>query len=122
MKSIAKMDPRPIVIVDLSQTHRLDTAVVRYLERQGREMASQLWPAPMILAGVVRYSGVHSDLERGGMICNWADHVSMTSSACESGISYTKSGFPTFDAVRNALQWTRIRNQGMGSHPVACNQ
>ena len=113
IRSIAKLEPRPVVIVDLAQTHRLDTAIVRYLERQAREMASQSWPAPMILAGVVRNSGIHADLERGGVTCNWIDHAWPSSSACESEGANTGCGLPTFDTLKDALRWTKTRTQGI---------
>ena len=68
----------------LTSVYRIETSVARYLERQGREFASQPHPLSLILAGFNRGSGVHADLLRGGVVCRWIDD-------CESGEAQTDS-------------------------------
>lgn len=119
-RSSAKIEPRPTVIVDLSNTHRLETSVVKYLQRQGREIASQSCSTPMLLAGVTQGTGVHADLQRGGITCDWKDHCPSDELSQGSKELDMGSGTPTFDTLSDAAFWTKTWNKGeKGPHRLA---
>lgn len=111
MKTIAKLEPRPVVVIDLTNVHRLETSVVEWMGRQAREVASQSWPAPLLLAGVKQHSGVHADLERGGIDCHWLHHAHSDSSQA-SEKDGELSQIYTFDTLRDGLEWIKCRNRG----------
>ena len=108
-----------MVVIDLTEAHRLETSVSQYLERQGREIAVQSYPAPLVLAGVIQNSGVHADLKRGGVACHWVDYAAHDSPDVNGASPEVVSGMPTFDSLRAALQWTRTRIGGKLNHFLA---
>lgn len=118
MRPIFKLEPRPILIVDLTKVHRLETSVVQYLERKSREIAPQSFSASMILAGVVQDSSVHSDLKRGGIACSWIDYISSDSLPHRSEKAESRVMTPAFETLRDASQWAKTFQYS--KHPIRC--
>ncbi|KIJ65790.1 hypothetical protein HYDPIDRAFT_27023 [Hydnomerulius pinastri MD-312] len=100
----------PIVFVlDFADVHRVETSVAQYFERKAREYSSKTPSVGVVVAGVMKGSGVQADLERGGVICRWDDQ---SSSVDKNEVE--ESGLLTFTDVADAVRWAQSLRIGNG--------
>ncbi|KIJ65787.1 hypothetical protein HYDPIDRAFT_87654 [Hydnomerulius pinastri MD-312] len=93
----------PIVFVlDFVDVHRVETSVAQYFERKAREYSSKTPSVRVVMAGVMKGSGVQADLERGGVICRWDDQ---SSSVDKNEIE--EGELLTFTDVADAVRWAQ---------------
>ena len=105
MKVVLNRTRRYSVVLDLTDVHRIETSVAQFLARKVREYSSLEPPVFLVIAGIVQNSGVHADLERGGVNCCWG--VTDAKDAEESEV-----GVFTFEDLREALCWSNTPNRG----------
>ncbi|KIJ65767.1 hypothetical protein HYDPIDRAFT_87501 [Hydnomerulius pinastri MD-312] len=92
----------PVVFVlDLADVYRVETSVAQFFERKAREYASKTPSVTVVVAGVTMGSGVHADLERGGVICRWEGQSPSDETIVE------ESGLLTFTDVADAVRWSQ---------------
>ena len=101
------------VVVDLTRAYRIETSVARYLERQGREFASQLYPMSLTLAGFNKGSGVHADLLRGGIVCHWIGDSEQCGTHVGSPTPTAGNSLTAFYSLKEALQGVEFPCAGM---------
>ena len=101
-----------MVVIDLSSVYRVETSVARYLEGQAREFASQPYPISLILAGLNKGSGVHADLLRGGIICDWIGDSQCREPGTGSSTRTEKTSLFAFTSLKEALQWIKLLGTG----------
>lgn len=96
MKVVLNRTRRCSVVLDLTNVHRIETSVIQFLARKVREYSSLEPPVFLVIAGIVQNSGVHADLERGGVNCCWG--VTDAKDAEENKVSIV-----TFEDLREAI-------------------
>ena len=102
-----------VVVVDLTSVYRIETSVARYLERQGREFASQPYSISLVLAGFNKRSGVHADLLRGGIICRWVGDSERCGAHVGSPATTRGNSLIAFCNLKEALRWIELPGAGM---------
>ena len=102
-----------VVVVDLTSVYRIETSVARYLERQGREFASQPYSISLVLAGFNRRSDVHADLLRGGVICRWVGDSERYGAHVGSPAATGGKSVIAFCSLKKALRWIEAPDAGM---------
>ena len=105
---------QPLIVIDFTNVHRLETAAVQFFDRKIREYASNPCSITVSLAGVVQDSGVHADLLRGGIVCNWKDYTTSQDIGLEQLEMQTRQqeGVPTFPTLSAALRWVKSLDKG----------
>lgn len=113
IQQVPSTESRQVVIIDLTNVYRIETAVARYLEQQGREFASKPCQVDFILVGFTKGSGVHADLGRGGIICRWIGDSEQCGAHASPPSLTTENSLIAFDSLKEALQWTELPGEGM---------
>ncbi|TFK33141.1 sulfate transporter family-domain-containing protein [Crucibulum laeve] len=106
--AIAIDSPLRHVILDLSQVHRLETNLVDYLVRKGKELAARLKPVILVLSGVEKGSGAFLDLERGGLVCLWDGY----------DLSSETEGYVCFEDLVEAARWCQDTHKHLWPAPT----
>lgn len=99
------------VILNLTGVHRIETSVAQFFDRKACEYLSKEPPMSLIIAGVRKGSGVHADLERGGVCCRW-EILDMEGDADKKPVVIT------FEDLREALHWSTYPCRSISDYPV----
>ena len=102
-----------VIVVDLTSVYRIETSVAQYLERQGREFASQPYFISLVLAGFNRRSDVHANLLRGGINCRWVGDSERCGAHVGSPATTSKNNLIVFRSLKEALCWSELPGLGV---------
>ncbi|KAL8916413.1 MAG: hypothetical protein Q9208_008534 [Pyrenodesmia sp. 3 TL-2023] len=92
-----------IIVLDMSQVCRVETAAAEFLERTFQDIASSTL---FIIAGVSEESAVHADLQRGGLPVDFEPHHV---SACSKNL--LSSNVIAFESLVKAVEWINLYAQ-----------
>ena len=113
IRMVPNTEASHVIVIDLTSVCRIETSVVRYLERQRREYASQPHPISLILAGFNKGSGVHADLLRGGIVCHWIGDSERCEAHIDSPTAIGENSLTAFCSLKEALQWIKLPGAGL---------
>ena len=74
------------IILDFNNAHRIETSVAEFLARKIRETVASPKEVAITVAGVPQDSGIHADLQRGGVVLRWDSPRAEEGAGEENGV------------------------------------
>ena len=101
------------VALDFTRVQRLETAASQFFESKTRALVAGKTRTVIVLGGVSSGSGLEADLDRGGVKCRRLVDRLFDDGRGSLRENSNPHELMTFDTLREAFHWCRVRAQSM---------